>query len=132
MFDKDGKDNGAKRKEGALTTVIGIGTLVKGEVVVESNIRLDGKLEGTLKATDTLIVGSTGELIGNAEVKNANVGGKVRGNIVAAQAVVLEANAELHGDVRTKSLVINEGAVLNGNCIMSQPPAANQAATASK
>jgi cytoskeletal protein CcmA (bactofilin family) len=118
MFDKDGKDDG-KRKEGS-TTIIGQGTRIKGEITAESGLRLDGAFEGTMVVAETLTVGETGEVIGEISVKNASLGGKVRGNLTATEAVVLEARAELHGDLRTKRLVINEGAILNGHCLMNE------------
>ena len=114
------KEENGKRRDGVLNTIIGPGTFIKGEVQVDSNIRIDGKFEGTLKAEDTLIVGTTGELLAEIHVKNATVGGKIEGNLVASNSVVLERNSELKGDLKTKGLIINEGAVLNGNCIMNE------------
>jgi cytoskeletal protein CcmA (bactofilin family) len=120
MLNKSNRDESLKKSDGTLNTVIGNGTYVKGEVRVESNIRVDGKFEGVLKANDTLVVGSTGELNAEIRVKNATVGGKIEGNLVATNSVVLEQNSELRGDLKTKSLIINEGAQLNGNCIMGE------------
>ena len=118
MFEtRNGKDDG-KRKEAA-TTIIGQGTRFKGEMAAASGVRLDGDFEGTLNVAETLTVGETGTINGEVTVKSANIGGKVRGNFTAAEAVVLEAKAELHGDLRTRRLVIHEGAVLNGQCLMS-------------
>ena len=117
---KNSKDEAVSSSSGTLNTVIGSGTFVKGEIRVESNIRVDGKFEGVLKANDTLVVGSTGELNAEINVKNATIGGKIEGNLVATNAVVLEQNSILRGDLRTKSLIINEGAQLNGHCIMGE------------
>lgn len=120
-----GKNNSSSRdisipkKEGTLNTIIGKGTYVKGEIRVDSTIRVDGRFEGLLKAEDTVIIGETGELNAEIEAKHITVGGKIQGNVKASGSVVLEANSLLQGDLRTKSLIINEGALLNGKCVMT-------------
>jgi cytoskeletal protein CcmA (bactofilin family) len=118
MFEaKDSKDDN-RRKDGS-TTIIGQGTRLKGEMAAAGGMRLDGDFEGTLTVSETLTMGETGTINGEATVKSANIGGKVRGNLTATESVVLEAKSELNGDLRTKRLVIHEGAVLNGQCLMS-------------
>ena len=49
--------------EGAMNTIVGKGTKIEGKMDVTQSIRIDGIFKGTLSATDTLIVGATGELL---------------------------------------------------------------------
>ena len=66
--------------EGAMNTIIGKGTKFEGTMDVAQSLRIDGAFKGTLTATDTLIVGSTGELQDvSITVKNAIIGGKIKG-----------------------------------------------------
>ena len=103
--------------EGAMNTIIGKGTRVEGSMEVAQSLRIDGTFKGQLKASDTLIVGSTGELTDvSVTVKNAIIGGKVKGNITAASKVTLESSSRLEGDLTAKLLVIEEGALFTGNC----------------
>ncbi len=103
--------------EGAMNTIIGKGTSIEGNMKVAQSIRIDGTFKGTLDATDTLIVGATGQLSDvSATVKNAIIGGKIKGNITASSKVTLESSSRLEGDLTAKLLVIEEGSLFTGNC----------------
>jgi len=103
--------------EGAMNTIIGKGTKIEGNMDVAQSIRIDGTYKGTLNATDTLIVGSTGELSDvTVKIKNAIIGGKIKGNIIASNKVTLESTSRLEGDLTAKLLTIEEGALFTGNC----------------
>jgi len=103
--------------EGAMNTIIGKGTKVEGKMEVASSVRIDGSFKGEIKATDTLIVGSTGELSDvTVNVKNAIIGGKIKGNVTASSKVTLESSSRLEGDLTAKLLIIEEGALFTGNC----------------
>jgi cytoskeletal protein CcmA (bactofilin family) len=100
-----------------MNTIIGKGTRLEGSMEVAQSLRIDGSFKGQLKASDTLIVGASGELTEVAvQVKNAIIGGKVRGNIVASGKVTLESSSRLEGDLTAKLLIIEEGALFTGNC----------------
>ena len=103
--------------EGAMNTIIGKGTKIEGNMDVAQSIRIDGTYKGTLNATDTLIVGSTGELSDvTVKVKSAIIGGKIKGNITASNKITLESTSRLEGDLTAKLLIIEEGALFTGNC----------------
>ena len=103
--------------EGVMNTIIGKGTKIKGDMEVSQSLRIDGTFKGSISATDTLIVGTTGELAEvTVKVKNAIIGGKIKGNISASNKVTLESTSNLEGDLSAKLLVIEEGALFSGNC----------------
>ena len=103
--------------EGAMNTIIGKGTKIEGTLEVVQSIRIDGSFKGNLNATDTLIVGATGDLTDVIiKVKNAIIGGSTKGNISASGKVTLESTSKLEGDLIAKLLVIEEGAHFIGNC----------------
>ena len=103
--------------EGAMNTIVGKGTKIEGNMDVTQSIRIDGTFKGSLKATDTLIVGATGELSEvTVKVKNAIIGGNIKGNVTASNKVTLESTSRLEGDLTAKLLIIEEGALFTGNC----------------
>ncbi len=102
-------------------TIIAKGTEVNGVLSVEGNIRIDGAVNGDVKATDGVEVGKTGRIIGSSiDAKTAVVHGHVESHVTASQHVVLGSKSTLVGDLKTKSLVIEEGAVFHGNSTMSE------------
>jgi cytoskeletal protein CcmA (bactofilin family) len=107
-------------KPGELSTILGRGSVVHGNIKVEHSLRIDGKVKGDVTSTDSLIIGAEGEVTGNLSVKNLVLGGKVYGSVVAPGRTVLENKAEFYGDIKTSKLVIDEGAVFDGKCTMTE------------
>ncbi len=106
-------------RSGELNTIIGKGTVIDGLLTVQSSLRVDGRVQGQVQATDSLVVGKDGEIEGEVKVRNAIIGGRVKNRILATGKVVLEAHAIVHGELKTGKLVIDEGAVFDGNCAMN-------------
>jgi cytoskeletal protein CcmA (bactofilin family) len=77
-------------------------------------------VHGQVQASDSLVVGKDGEIEGEIKARNAIIGGRVRNRILATGKVVLESHAIVHGEVKTGKLVIDEGAIFDGNCAMSE------------
>ena len=111
---------------------IGKGTIVDGEIHTESSLRIDGTVKGKIVCKNTLTVGETGKVEGEIQATNAIVGGKIQGKIFVNQKLVLESKSSLIGELKASKLIIDEGAVFQGNSDMglnqqkSGPPLKNQ------
>jgi cytoskeletal protein CcmA (bactofilin family) len=101
-------------------TLIGTGASIKGELTVDHDIRVDGVIEGKLVSSGSLVVGEAGSIEAEVEVKSAKISGKLTGNLTAEERIELEEKAVLTGDIRTRNLIISEGALFHGNCSMQQ------------
>ena len=120
MFARD-----EERTVAEVNTIIGEGTVLKGDVRVEGSIQVDGDFDGIIDATDTLVVGESGKVDGDATVANAVIGGKMYGNVFASGKIELQRGSQLLGDIKTRGLVIEDGVVFQGNCQMgdvADPP----------
>jgi cytoskeletal protein CcmA (bactofilin family) len=93
-------------------SILGADTAIKGDVSAESDLHIDGKVEGDI-ACATLIQGETSEIIGAVKVRSARLAGIVRGTIDAGELVILK-SAEIHGDMQYDSLTIEPGAKVDG------------------
>jgi cytoskeletal protein CcmA (bactofilin family) len=114
-----------KVKDGAppdlrVNSVIGEGTSFTGTLRVDGSILIQGEFEGTLTASESVIVGKTGNVRAGLNVRDAAVAGKVKGKIVAREKVELQTGAHLDGDVFAKSFMIEEGVYFHGNCSMGE------------
>jgi cytoskeletal protein CcmA (bactofilin family) len=94
------------------------GTVIEGEVRSDSNIRIDGRVKGTLNVRGRLIVGATGQVEGDISCQSSDIEGTVNGKILCQDLLSLKATAKLSGDINTKKLSIEPGAVFTGNCNM--------------
>lgn len=106
-------------KTSELNTILGKGSVVKGDLIVQHSMRVDGTVKGTIEADGFLVVGKEGIVEGEIKVGNIVVGGTVKGNINASSKVLLEAKSVFRGDMLTSKLVIEEGAIFEGNCSMN-------------
>lgn len=103
-----------------LYTIIGEGTVFEGTITVPHSVRIDGSFKGKIETSEILTVGNTGVVEADVIAKSAIIGGKVVGNLTIEDRVELEVNSSLIGDLKTKDLIINEGAVFHGNCAMDK------------
>ncbi len=106
----------AKQNGGQLNTIVGKGSTLEGTFDINSSLRVDGNIKGRLTVGDSLTVGKEGVIEADIETKKATVAGKIIGTLKASERVVLESSSTLQGDLKTKFLVIEEGAVFIGNC----------------
>ncbi len=87
-----------------------------GVLTYRGSVRIDGRLEGEVRATGALLVGEAGWVKGRVEVDELVVAGTLEGEIEARGRVELLPSARVRANVRTPRLVLAEGCVLNGRC----------------
>ena len=98
-------------------SIIGKGSVVQGTVTFQKLLRLDGRFEGKLISTGTVIIGPTGVLHGDlvsAMMLTVEGGGRVLGN-VTADKVILKGNSTVQGDVTCKGMQMDMEALLAGH-----------------
>ncbi|MFH1379146.1 MAG: polymer-forming cytoskeletal protein [bacterium] len=112
MFSKNDGDSKAE-------TLIGKDTIFHGTISTKGMLRVDGRIDGGINEAAELIIGNTGQIQGDVNAKTVIVGGKITGNISAGKNIELLTKAQVYGDIRTPQLSIAEGAVFEGNCVMT-------------
>jgi len=119
MFNKEDKKNvnGSSPQSPAIN-MISEGSKLKGTINSQNDIRIAGKAEGEIISKGKLIVTSSGVVDGDAKVADADVAGKVEGELRVTNKLTLRKSAVIDGNVHTKTLIIEEGAQLNGSCRM--------------
>ena len=99
------------------------GSKIIGTVIADSDIRIDGIIEGDVKCSGKVVIGEKGLLKGNITCQNCEIQGKVDGKIEVHQTLALRATANIHADVNTQVLIVEPNAVFNGTCNMGKPAA---------
>lgn len=101
-----------------VNTLVGRGSHFDGKMTFEGVVRIDGSFDGEIVSDDTLIVGEGAEVRAELDVATLVIYGTVYGNIRATHCVELHAPGHLVGNIVSPSLVVERGAVFDGNCRM--------------
>lgn len=109
-----------KVMESQVRNLIGAGTVFKGDVESNGDIRIDGQIIGSLKSNGKVVVGQTGSLDGDLTCKQAEISGTVKGIINTEELTALKATSRVEVDLHTKQLLIEVGAQFTGKCAMGQ------------
>lgn len=104
--------------------LIGKGTVIKGDVESSGDIRVDGRLIGSLKSNGKIVVGQTGVVEGDLTCKQADISGVVKGILKCEELTALKSTSKVEVELLTKQLLIEVGAVFTGKCQMTQPTVA--------
>src|SRR6056300_901806 len=95
-----------------------MGTSIEGDLLSDGDVRIDGKVKGTVKISGKLVVGEHGVVEGEVECKNAAVAGTVEGTFKIAQTLSIAQSGKVSGQVHTEKLSVEPGAELNGSVSM--------------
>lgn len=81
-------------------------------------MRIDGRFNGKVVSKNELIVGESASIEGELRVGRIAISGEVRGKIIASGRIEIHQTGRVYGDITTPALVIEEGAVFEGECRM--------------
>ena len=108
---------------GSTETIIGPTVHVEGDFKSQGNVQIEGTVTGSVETGGSLMVGKEARIKASVQAASAFVAGYVKGNISVTDRLELSPAARVDGDITAKTLVIAEGAQLNGRCQMGQAQA---------
>lgn len=110
---------------------IEINGMIDGNIISEGKITINGVVRGgisgqsvsigvkelnaNIEAKEKVVINRDTVINGNINAGSVAVGGTVNGNINATDEIVIMASATVTGDLKTASIEVNRGAVINGN-----------------
>lgn len=100
------------------TSIIGAGMVITGTIASEGDIRIDGKLMGTVKSASKVVVGEDGLVDGDIAALQVDVTGNVKGNIIVKELLTLRGQAQVDGDIVAGKISMEPTVSFNGNCTM--------------
>ena len=106
---------------GAMFNALTSGSKIIGTVIADSDIRIDGIIEGDVKCSGKVVIGEKGILKGTVVCQNSEIQGKLEGKIEVHQTLALRASANIQAEVNTQVLIVEPNAVFNGTCTMGKP-----------
>lgn len=99
-------------------SLINASTRFVGEINSDSDLRIDGTVEGNINSKAKIILGNGASVKGNINCQNADISCQVVGTIIVEDTIKLSSTANIKGDIFTKKLIVENGAIFNGKCEM--------------
>ncbi len=95
-------------------TLLAKGVLLRGEIHVEGTVRIDGRLDGDIQTNGQVIIGEDGLVQGTITAGTVICSGRIKAKVTAKERVQLMKTATLIGEVLTPTLIMEDGAKLQG------------------
>jgi cytoskeletal protein CcmA (bactofilin family) len=118
MMARDRAGNGAPLE--SVISIIGPGMKVIGNCETDGTIRIEGAVEGSIRAGKAVVVGKDGRVQGDITTQDAVISGSVVGTVNAESRLELQATARIEGEIRARRMQLEEGAILNGTVQMGE------------
>lgn len=121
---KEKSRTSSDRSQSGTATLISAGTSFKGDINCNTDLRIDGTIDGNVYCTAKVIIGEEGFVDGHIEGIQAEVAGKVQGNISIKELLQLKGQCNVQGNIVAGKLLMEPTAIFNGNCQMGDTTAA--------
>lgn len=93
-------------------------TTITGDFKSDSDIRIEGTIDGNVETSKKVVIAKTGLVTGTLTAKEAYVEGKFSGKLELSELLTLKSSAVVEGDVQIAKLAVEPGATFNVNCVM--------------
>ena len=100
------------------SSLIGKTLLIKGEVLSEDDVMIDGMIEGKINAKKRVTIGKNANIRADIEARHVVIRGSVSGDVHATGQVEIVAEGILHGNIISPKVIIADGAIFEGNIDM--------------
>lgn len=122
IFGKDEVNSrGGKGGAGENTlSIISAGTTVSGDIECGGVLKVEGRIDGGVRRARQVMLAKEGSIHGDVNASEVVVGGVINGNVSADERLELQSSAVVNGDISTRSIVVMEGARINGAVHMTE------------
>lgn len=123
IFGKDDSPNRSTARGAASETTLSIisaGTTVSGDIDCGGVLKVEGRIDGAVLRARQVMLAKEGSIHGDVTANELVVGGVIDGGVTASERLELQTTAVVNGDIVTKSIVVMEGARINGGVKMTE------------
>jgi cytoskeletal protein CcmA (bactofilin family) len=104
----------AQQPRDNVISIIGPGMRVVGDCETDGTLRIEGTVEGTVRAGKAVVIGKDGVVKGDVATQDAIIGGRVTGAVIAESRLELQATCLVEGEIRARRIKLDEGGRVNG------------------
>ena len=101
-----------------VTSIIGEGSYLKGEIETQYSLRVEGHLEGNIHAQGDVFLDINCHVKGNITARTVKIFGELIGNVEALQGVLIGNTGKVYGNIKGDRLSIDEGGLYKGSVLM--------------
>ena len=121
----------AEQQSGEVT-IVGQGAKLEGTVVSAGSLRIDGQVKGQVNADGDVMLAPTSQVEADIRAQNVSVAGRFKGSIVVKGRAEIARGGRVDGNITSKTLVVEDGAIFQGQSTMDQQAAAQGAQPATQ
>jgi cytoskeletal protein CcmA (bactofilin family) len=103
-----------------IVSILGKGTEIDGEITFTNGLRVDGVIKGKVRSEESIIIGASGKIDAEVDIRNISINGEFRGVIRATERVEIHKEGKVYGDIFSPCLIIEAGATFEGRCNMGE------------
>jgi len=104
-----------------IDSLIGAGTIIKGDISFSGGLRIDGEVHGNVSVTEgasgTLVVSEQARVEGAVMVSTLVVNGTINGPVRSSEFIELLQHARVTGDVEYRNVEMHLGAIVQGRLV---------------
>jgi cytoskeletal protein CcmA (bactofilin family) len=127
--DQETEGRGMAAERSGEVTVVGHGAKLEGTVVSAGSLRIDGQVKGQINADGDVMLSPQSQVEADIRAQNVGVAGRFKGNILVKGRAEIAKGGRVEGNITSKTLVIEEGAIFQGQSVMDQQTAATPSAS---
>lgn len=114
------KESSPQQARDNVISIIGPGMRVIGDCETDGTLRIEGTVEGTVRAGKAVVIGKDGTVKGDVITQDAIVGGRVTGAVVAESRLELQATCSVDGEIKARRIKLDEGGRINGTIVTGE------------
>ena len=95
-------------------SIIGPGMKIVGDCDTDGAVRIEGVVQGNIRAGKAVVVGKDGRVEGDIFTQDAVISGSVKGTLRAESRLEVQSTSRIDGEVLAGRMQLEEGALLNG------------------
>jgi cytoskeletal protein CcmA (bactofilin family) len=104
-----------KREDFSINTIIGPRTTVWGNIESGGFTRVDGNIQGDVKAQGRVVIGEKARMKSSVSGTSITIGGVVVGDVIASERVIILATGLVIGDIITQRIQADKGCLIHGH-----------------
>jgi cytoskeletal protein CcmA (bactofilin family) len=119
--DEHGNELRRRKSDQMPFSIIAKDMAIRGDMETEGVVRIEGRIQGTVRAGSQVLVGQGARVEGDLHTREAVIGWDVVGSIHATERVELQATAAVTGNIHTPRIAVMEGGKVSGEVRIEEP-----------